>query len=1036
MIHFECPHCGFKLKINPQSAGKKGRCPKCNHSVQAPDSEADNLNSIISAAPDHRPPPTKKDNPAIPQPAKDDPQPPSRARLKTKSTVTLAGVLLTGIACGVFWLSRAPENETMLTENSPNGPETDLGTNKTTASTESRQARTPIQPAKVNEQPGGKVVESANTARTEKPALSAEQQEYFNAAALASQPYKIGKDIIKKGDHKTYEKLKTSSNQSIVKSTESAWEAIHLYEAAIKARKIALEKSDQAMADFAEGMGYAISSNGPVYTLGDLRIQGENRRYANQLTADAIKNYVQSHGAGIGAEKLFQLSTKLQQQSWRELLSLIRQNSQKKTPAGNKLLDFEIVILKRRDYESMGQLFQDLFVKTDRRLYALKATNQSKHDLHNVTLDLNLKAISPSVKDVSPAGPLKRRLDAEGNEFYFIQRWPAGETIELVTGVNWPSTALRKTYASTWSLWSEKYHLNNRSHSFKDNLFRLAIEELDGAEKSLTQSGNYHRAIRTANNILTAMVNHLDAPALKKRAERLLAEARQMKENHELLLSAIKPGTKHSGRWIFGKYSKPLDIIFQQKKSSRNVKVFVDLMDPEKSPQYHGLAGNIVFSSELKQWAVIANGNYDRVMYGTPGSPVRPGDDLTKEPSLSNLLARQDNRKFVFVGKNGQLHAYTSLGDELELIQTKQADAEKRITALINSPIPKPEILSRHEIKPVPQELFPKSVDLPLYQLEHTEGEIRRIYAYVTGRVTATGHRVNMVVFNQLKPQLMTQRSEYENNIWDLKTGKLLSQFQTNSNGSVAASADLKIVANGHRRYVLLKDSSTDQELKKIDVPSGAVAFGGPIKNQLLLSGESGGSGDFYAWNSKGVELVNSTLQQNITAVAVSPDGSLVFAASSDNKINIWDVKTGKFVKSFEDLEYPVLKMICSPDNRFVFNIEEHIKKIPAGLGSRKLKKFQLRIWDMQDLKTRHVDIVGIEPQAIAVSPDWKRLLIGENTGQLYLWDLKTGKPIRRFVGHQSSGSHSYISSVAFSPDGRFAVSGGKDLWAILWGLP
>jgi len=40
MIHFECQHCGRKLKVPEARAGRKGRCPACKGEVTAPQPSA------------------------------------------------------------------------------------------------------------------------------------------------------------------------------------------------------------------------------------------------------------------------------------------------------------------------------------------------------------------------------------------------------------------------------------------------------------------------------------------------------------------------------------------------------------------------------------------------------------------------------------------------------------------------------------------------------------------------------------------------------------------------------------------------------------------------------------------------------------------------------------------------------------------------------------------------------------------------------------------------------------------------------------
>jgi hypothetical protein len=66
----------------------------------------------------------------------------------------------------------------------------------------------------------------------------------------------------------------------------------------------------------------------------------------------------------------------------------------------------------------------------------------------------------------------------------------------------------------------------------------------------------------------------------------------------------------------------------------------------------------------------------------------------------------------------------------------------------------------------------------------------------------------------------------------------------------------------------------------------------------------------------------------------------------------------------------------------------------------------------------------------VAWSPDGRYALSGACDGTLRLWEASSGKCLRTFAGHTDA-----VTSVSWSPDGRYALSGGQDKTLRLWEL-
>jgi len=145
-----------------------------------------------------------------------------------------------------------------------------------------------------------------------------------------------------------------------------------------------------------------------------------------------------------------------------------------------------------------------------------------------------------------------------------------------------------------------------------------------------------------------------------------------------------------------------------------------------------------------------------------------------------------------------------------------------------------------------------------------------------------------------------------------------------------------------------------------------------------------------------------------VSSAALSPDGRYVLSGDMGRIIVLREIFTGKVVRRFTGHRSGVFSVAFSPDGRSALSgsMDKSIKLWDVATG-REIRSF-----------TGHQEAV----RSVAFSPNGKLILSGSWDKTLRLWDVATGKEIKTFTGHSNS-----INSVAFSPDGRYVLSGSGD---------
>jgi WD40 repeat protein len=162
------------------------------------------------------------------------------------------------------------------------------------------------------------------------------------------------------------------------------------------------------------------------------------------------------------------------------------------------------------------------------------------------------------------------------------------------------------------------------------------------------------------------------------------------------------------------------------------------------------------------------------------------------------------------------------------------------------------------------------------------------------------------------------------------------------------------------------------------------------------------------AWSS------NSAHQSNATAVAFSPDGTLLATASQDKTIKIWLTSSWTLTQTLDGHTNGLVSLAFSPDGQ----------KIVSGCVDGTVK-----IWDRPSGACLLTIAAHPLPVTAALfSPDGLRVITGSDDYTVRIWSANDGAAILTLGGQLD-----YVGSVAFSPDGAWCASAGGGQTIQVW---
>jgi len=230
--------------------------------------------------------------------------------------------------------------------------------------------------------------------------------------------------------------------------------------------------------------------------------------------------------------------------------------------------------------------------------------------------------------------------------------------------------------------------------------------------------------------------------------------------------------------------------------------------------------------------------------------------------------------------------------------------------------------------------------------------------------------------------------------VWDLATGQRLRTLASHSSwaNTVAAMPDpARVISGSNDGTLRIWDVVTGEELQRLGDPDRwdaddwdqATPEGPPSINSAAVSADGsravfGAGPDVEVWDvlQKRQQHVLTGHWGNVSAVALSHDGSIAVSASDDTTLRVWDPTSGCEIRALFGHTQPVLSLAVSPDGRFAVS------------GSL---DFTARLWDLRSGECIAAFTGDSIVYSCAVSGDGRTVVVGAGSGRVHFLRLEAG---------------------------------------------
>ncbi len=158
--------------------------------------------------------------------------------------------------------------------------------------------------------------------------------------------------------------------------------------------------------------------------------------------------------------------------------------------------------------------------------------------------------------------------------------------------------------------------------------------------------------------------------------------------------------------------------------------------------------------------------------------------------------------------------------------------------------------------------------------------------------------------------------------------------------------------------------------------------------------------------------LAKFNLTNNITALNFCSTGKFLVYGSDDGKIRFWNMQSGELLHILAGHTAFITDLAFNFDNKILVSSSEDKT---------------IRFWDTQTGQT--LKILNLDYVATAIAINHQTLATTANGGKVSLWNMETGKLMRKPFNWTSR----YIKAIVFSPNGEFLAVGSSDLKVRLW---